>query len=800
MIDCLLIGFNDSNFDDYVGLVKAMGTDSGAYRDLRLAFVELDNQPYRSMDLLNRFYFEDKPQPYKLFHNSDFLWPVMTYLSSYLNKHGYSADYVNLFHLEKEKLIEKLKRNDILTIAITTTLYVSPHPILEIISFIRQYNDTAKIVVGGPYISNQIKITDQISSQQLFKYLGADFYVISQEGEHALVSLLAALKGKQSLEDVDNLAYRKNGRYAITKSSIESNPLEENMINYRLFERAEMGEFLSLRTAKSCPFSCSFCGFPARAGKYKYTGVELVEQELNAINDLETVTTLTFIDDTFNVPKTRFKDILRMMIRNKYEFKWNCFYRSDHGDEETIELMGKAGCEGVFLGVESGSDKMLEVMNKTSRRRNYLEAIPLLRKAGISTYASLIVGFPGETYDTVQETIDFIEEAKPDFYRAQLWYADPVTPIWEQTQKYGITGAAFNWTHSTMTAKIACDLIDKMFLCIENSIWLPQFGFEQWSTFYLQRRGMTLAQIKQFLKRFNAAIKQQLVFGDQNLDPRLLESLRASCKFDQEVQADSEIVEAYSGAVYMAAEKYCVEEFRTLAPRLNLEMDREQPSSLISYEEEMIEIAIEELPLLQERSMTEISDMLLAAYGIFLSRLNGTEDAAVLVLESGAQDISVLPLRLQPSSRMKAADYINAVRRKKDEASKHHIYALHILSNPLRMSALGATAAKFEAGYVFETQQSEKSDVWTTDQLSGVSLKLRLNASALSDSIKIKLSFAAGLFAQDSVRKLSAYFTSIFNEIASDPQVTVASIGADQQQSRVRVVVDSHASENFNFN
>ena len=98
-----------------------------------------------------------------------------------------------------------------------------------------------------------------------------------------------------------------------------------------------------------------------------------MEQELNAIREIGTVTTLTFIDDMFNVPKARFKEMLRMMIDNQYGFKWNCFYRSDHGDEEAIELMGKAGCEGVFLGVESGSDAMLEKMNKTARREKTMK-------------------------------------------------------------------------------------------------------------------------------------------------------------------------------------------------------------------------------------------------------------------------------------------------------------------------------------------------------------------------------------------------------------------------------------------
>src|SRR5215207_1887588 len=101
MTDCLIIGFNDSNFDEYVGMVGGMGTDSGAYRDLNLAFINYRNKPYRSMDLLNHFYYENREGTGKPFHNADFIWPVVLYLGSFLHRQGLSFDYVNLFHLEK---------------------------------------------------------------------------------------------------------------------------------------------------------------------------------------------------------------------------------------------------------------------------------------------------------------------------------------------------------------------------------------------------------------------------------------------------------------------------------------------------------------------------------------------------------------------------------------------------------------------------------------------------------------------------------------------------------------------------
>lgn len=533
MIDCLFIGFNDPNFQDHLEMVATMGLDSGAYRDLNLAFIEHDNKAYRSMDILNHFHFMGREGKQKYFNNADFIWPVITYLGSYISKRGFTFDYVNLFHLEKDKLAEKLKRDDILTIAITTTVYVSVYPIIEIINFIKQHNTKAKILIGGPFIFNQSKTMDEMMLTYLLEYLGGDIYVISAEGEQALTGILTALKKGTGLEGINNIAYRDGKKFVMTPRQTEDNKLEQNLVDYTVFPRSAFGEFVSLRTSKSCPFACSFCAFPERAGAYVYTGIEHVERDLDSIREIGTVTTLSFIDDTFNVPKGRFKDLLRMMIKNNYGFKWNSFYRSDQGDEETIELMARSGCEGVFLGIESGSDAMLERMNKTSRQRHYLKAIPLLKQAGINVHANFIIGFPGETTETAQETIDFIEEAKPDFFRAQLWYADPATPIWRVRDRYGVKGEAFAWAHDTMDSATASDWIDKIFLTIEGSTWLPQWGFDDWSLYYLQRKGMTMTQIKTFVSRFNDIIKQKLIDPrNRAADPAQIEALKQSCQFN----------------------------------------------------------------------------------------------------------------------------------------------------------------------------------------------------------------------------------------------------------------------------
>ncbi len=508
--DCMIVGFNDYSFDDYIEALEIGGKTGVSYRDSNLSFLTYEGARLRALDVLNKHAATLKNHDAEL-NNSDFLWPVITYLGTYLSKRGISFDYIRLFHQDREKLKACLVQQEVTTVAITTTVYVTPQPIMEIVDFVRRYDQKTTVIIGGPYLADLPKILDQEALAEHLEMLGADIYIFGAEGEETLVKVISALKAGEDYRHLDSIGYRTETGFKVNTIVPEGNSLEENMVDYSLFDKKDIGEFVTVRTAKSCPFACAFCGFPERAGKYKYLPVEYVERELNAIRDIGGVTTITFIDDTFNVPKGRFKEMLRMMIKNDYQFRWNSYLRSDHVDDEALELMAASGCDGVFLGVESGSTDILINMAKNSRPEHYRRVIKKCRELGIVTYASVIIGFPGEDRRTVQESIDFLNEAKPDFFRAQVWYADPITPIYKKGQDYDLSGQAFQWQHRTMESMEAAYYVEKMFLCVTGSTWLPQNGFEPWSLYYLQRKGMTLGIIRSYLEHFNDGLKQKLL-------------------------------------------------------------------------------------------------------------------------------------------------------------------------------------------------------------------------------------------------------------------------------------------------
>lgn len=510
-IDCLFIGHNETDFSELEKTIKSMGVNSGAYRDLNLNFVQIRGQLYSITDIYNMFFkLDDNYHKYGLLRHDESLHTAIAYLGTYLHKRGFTFDYINSFQHDKDRLIEKLQSNDIKSIAILTQLYVSVFPILEIIALIKQYNSQTKIIVGGPFISTQIRNEDSDTIDYLFKYMDADIYVYSAQGEATFVKILENLKNNSSIADVPNIYYKSGNHYVNTPIVVENNILAENMVDWNLFKN-DVKFFVDTRTAISCPFSCAFCGFPEHAGKYQTIEVDLIERELNTFAEFGTIKSISFIDDTFNVPLKRFHSILKMIIKNQYDFKWNSHFRCQFADDETISMMKESGCEAVFLGIESANDTILNNMNKRAKIKDYERGITLLHKYNILTHASFIIGFPGETKETVQDSINFIEQYQPTFFKAQQWYCEKITPIWKERKKYDIRGSNFEWEHRTMNASTASDIVEDIFLSIKNSISLPAYNFEMLGLLKILHRGMDLDLCKMFVTAFNQAVKEKLI-------------------------------------------------------------------------------------------------------------------------------------------------------------------------------------------------------------------------------------------------------------------------------------------------
>jgi radical SAM PhpK family P-methyltransferase len=502
-LDCIVIGYNEVPFERYESFLRNYGEDSEAYRDLKFSFVNLGGKRMDYFGLLNHVLDQaspdrDKSPAHEELKSGDIPNLAAVYLTNFLRKRKQQARYINLFQYEKDKLIEYLAMNPV-CVAITTTFYVVNLPVNEMVQFIREHNSKVKIVVGGPLISNYARNYEGDAFSAALSDMGADYYVVEGQGELTLSQIVDCLKSDGDISKVPNIAYFDKGELRRSSVITEDNSLDDNVINWLGFKDEITDRTVQTRTARSCAFKCAFCNYPTRAGALTLTSLDVLEKELDSIMELGNVQNVVFIDDTFNVPFPRFKNICRMMKRKKYPFNWFSYFRCSNSDQEAIELMAESGCKGVFLGIESGSPRILENMNKSATIEKYAKGIEMLRQHNIMTFGSFIVGFPGETDETVQETIDFINANKPDYYRAQMWYCEPGTPIQNEREKYDINGEGFVWSHATMDSLEAMDHIDRMFLTIEGSLWLPQWSFDFWTIPYLIGKGISLDRFKSFM-------------------------------------------------------------------------------------------------------------------------------------------------------------------------------------------------------------------------------------------------------------------------------------------------------------
>jgi radical SAM PhpK family P-methyltransferase len=513
-LDCVVIGYNEQPFEEYETILRNWGENSEPYRDLKFSFVNLEGGRLDYVGLLNHAWELANHNCQKLdgrreFESGDIPNLASVYLTWFLRKRGLEAKYINLFQLEKSQLETYLADNPY-CVAITTTFYLLNFPVNEIVQFIRSRNPRVKIVVGGPLISNHLRNYSGEMLEEMFRDIMADYYVVDSQGEMTLWRIVECLRNKGEINSVPNLIYFTKGKMMRTKILTENNSLDDNYIDWDSFPDEDLGRTIQTRTARSCAFSCSFCNYPGRAGKLTLANIGTFEKELDSIRKLGSVENLVFIDDTFNVPLERFKEMCRLMICKGYQFNWFSYFRCSNSDEEAIDLMARSGCKGVFLGIESGSPAILKNMNKAATIEKYVKGIRSLHERGILTFGSFIVGFPGENAETIKETTSFIQETAPTYYRTQMWYCEPGTPIDREREKYKISGQGFMWKHATMDSMEAMNQIERMFLDIKESHWLPQWSFDFWIIPYLLGKGISLERFKNFMTSANKMLALEI--------------------------------------------------------------------------------------------------------------------------------------------------------------------------------------------------------------------------------------------------------------------------------------------------
>ena len=527
-IDCVLIGFNDEAMETTIKRTEPYKDKGAAYRHMVSRSAIVNNKRLKYSELVKESISHSLGLPCDL---SIYRMPNMAvhYLMQYLKNRSISVEPVNNYNFGKEHLKKLLLTKQPSIIGVSTTCIVEAAPIREVIDYIHSISSDVTVVVGGPFINS---INYEYEGQQqdyLLQRIGADVYIHERQGEKTLYKLCLAFREKNPrLDDIPNIIYKKEGQFIRTRKEAENISLDEEPVKEFTFYKNHIKPPVYVRTAISCSLHCAFCRYPILGGEPMYMSIASIEKNLDYIYSIG-VKSIVFIDDSFNIPLERFKEILKLMIRKKYNFKWFSFFRISHSDEETYALMAESGCTGVLLGVESGCNTILKNMDKQVTREKLLWGIQQLTRHKIISYASCIIGFPGETVQTAQETVHFIKEAKPTFYDLQCWFYENAVPIAKEKDYYHLSGYGYSWSHKDMNSEQASSIVEDAIKTITESCFMPSLSFNLWSLAYYMSQGASLQEFVEFSRLFSKVISTEKTDIDQEYQKNIDLLLHVFC-------------------------------------------------------------------------------------------------------------------------------------------------------------------------------------------------------------------------------------------------------------------------------
>ncbi len=340
----------------------------------------------------------------------------LLYVAGFLEHNGIDiivADLANK-ETELENALGPYMDSDLYGITSTSPQYPQA---LKILKILRRRNPKAHIVIGGAYPSS---LPDKCVQD------GFDF-VVAGEGEEAMLQLIANIEKKQTpgivqasyIQNMDTIPFP--ARHLVDISSFAYN--------------IDDGRGTTLITSRGCPYVCSFCSKEVWQRGTRFHSTDYVIAELEHIIDKYDFKHFLFLDDTITIRRRRLLELCSRM--EKLDIKWRCYARTTTTKEMLI-AMKKAGCVEIGVGVESGSQRILDIVDKKETVEQNAAFVELCKQVGITANVFIMIGLPGETYETVEETRHWMERVRPDKFGFNIFMPYAGTPVYKDPDRYDI--------------------------------------------------------------------------------------------------------------------------------------------------------------------------------------------------------------------------------------------------------------------------------------------------------------------------------------------------------------------------
>ncbi len=378
------------------------------------------------------------PFKHKLFSENisvvdeEFILPppiILAWVAAIAKRAGHKVDIIdaNALKLSKKEVLEMIKKlsPDILAFRVDTYHF---HTNLDWIRFLKNHLDIP-VLVGG--------INLDLYPYETMCHPEIDYAVIG-EAIYTLPKLLIALEKKRDLKEIKGIGYRKNGKIIIQPpSSILANldeypfPARELLPNhlYHSFV-SQRKNFTIMLTSTGCPYNCRFCAIAKIP--YRKRSVTNVLNEIEDCFRKFKIREIDFFDAIFFLDKPRAYNICKGIIDRKLPIEWSARSRVDLLDEEIIKIAFRAGCRKIFIGIESKSPKILKNINKQIEPDKVKKCVELLHKYKIKPLGFFMFGNPGETIETIKESLRFAMELNLNYVQICRTIAKPNSKLHEE--------------------------------------------------------------------------------------------------------------------------------------------------------------------------------------------------------------------------------------------------------------------------------------------------------------------------------------------------------------------------------
>ena len=276
------------------------------------------------------------------------------------------------------------------------------------------------------------------------------------EGERTMVDLVSALFEGRDLREVNGLAHRCEGSIVVNPHRPFEQNLDllpkpaRNLLPLDLYKltasRTRGSDFCpTLIVARGCPFNCQFCSHPF-GRSFRRHSVDRIIEELKELKDKYGSSQVNLEADTLTIDRKFLLELCQAMVREGLNLSWTCESRVDTVDEEMLRAMKRAGCWQISYGVESGSQRLLEIIQKGVTREQVAKTFLLTRKVGITIRGFFMLGLPTETPAESRETIEFARRLDPLWAQFTVTVPYPGTPLFESLDGEGKI-RHYDWSH-----------------------------------------------------------------------------------------------------------------------------------------------------------------------------------------------------------------------------------------------------------------------------------------------------------------------------------------------------------------